>query len=86
MAGKTLKTVKPAPEATTPDPMAFIEARSTPKPAEPAEAPAPKAKSEWFFVYMDLELLARIDKECKRRGGIGRSTLLRQLAAEHLPE
>jgi hypothetical protein len=79
-------------EAVKPDPMAFIEGANKPvrKPARakssaPAKDPS-SLKSERFFVYMDADLLRRIDKECKRRGGIGRSVLLRLLAAEHLPE
>jgi hypothetical protein len=84
MTVKPLKTAKPAEKA--PDPMEFIEARS-PARQEPAPEPVEEStkKSERFFVYMDKPLLARLDKECKRRG-IGRSVLLRQLAAEHLPE
>jgi hypothetical protein len=83
MAIKTLKPTAPAPEK--PDPMEFIEARSLAR-QEPAPEPeADTRKSKRFFVYMDVELLARLDRECKRRG-IGRSVLLRQLAAEHLPE
>lgn len=87
-----IKPLKTATEKTRPDPMAFIEGRSStsapaaPEPAAPEPAEESSRKSERFFVYMDRELLARLDKECKRRGGIGRSTLLRQLAAEHLPE
>lgn len=85
MAIKPLKSSSPA--QPKPDPLAFIEGGiSTPAEAPPAPAKESAKKSERFFVYMDEELLARIDKECKRRGGIGRSTLLRQLAAEHLPE
>jgi hypothetical protein len=84
MAIKTLKPAAPAPEK--PDPMEFIEARSAPRSPEPTPEPeADTRKNKRFFVYMDVELLARIDRECKRRG-IGRSVLLRQLAAEHLPE
>jgi hypothetical protein len=84
MAVKPLKTAKPAEKA--PDPMEFIEAKSPAKEPEPAPVEESTKKSERFFVYMDKPLLARIDRECKRRGGIGRSVLLRQLAAEHLPE
>jgi len=84
MAIKTLKPAKPA--ETVPDPMEFIEAKS-PARQEPEPAPVEESskKSERFFVYMDKPLLARLDRECKRRG-IGRSVLLRQMAAEHLPE
>ncbi|HVI78638.1 MAG TPA: ribbon-helix-helix domain-containing protein [Candidatus Acidoferrum sp.] len=84
MAVKPLKTA-PAPEKAL-DPMEFIEAKS-PARQEPAPEPVKESskKSERFFVYMDKPLLARLDRECKRRG-IGRSVLLRQLAAEHLPE
>jgi hypothetical protein len=87
--------VKPlAPTATSesgkPDPMAFIEGADKPtrKPARRTAPPKDPATlmSERFFVYMDKPLLARIDRECKRRGGIGRSVLLRLLVAEHLPE
>lgn len=85
MAVKTLKPAKTA--EAVPDPMEFIEAKSpAPKEQEPAPVEESGKKSERFFVYMDKPLLARIDRECKRRGGIGRSVLLRQLAAEHLPE
>jgi hypothetical protein len=82
MAVKLLKTAESAEKA--PDPMEFIEAKS-PARQEPEPAEESSKKSERFFVYMDKALLARLDKECKRRG-IGRSVLLRQLAAEHLPE
>jgi len=73
-----IKQLKKTPDR---DPLDFINGAGT-APKEPASS----AKSTRFFVYMDDETLARIDKECKRRGKIGRSTLLRQLAAEHLPE
>jgi len=82
-----IKQLKTTPDR---DPLTFINGAGAPK--EPAPAPEPSssasssAKSTRFFVYMDDETLARIDKECRRRGKIGRSTLLRQLAAEHLPE
>ena len=81
------KLTPAAPAPSTPDPMAFIQGADKARP-EPEPAPVEEStkKSERFFVYMDKPLLARIDRECKRRGGIGRSVLLRQLAAEHLPE
>lgn len=83
MAIRTLKTA--------PDPMDFINGASKPEPvAEPVNLPEveekPEGKAKRFLVYMDDPLLARLDKERKRRGGVGRSTLLRMLAAEHLPE
>jgi len=83
MAVKTLRPAKSAEKI--PDPMEFIEAKSPAKSPEPVPAEESSKKSERFFVYMDKSLLARLDRECKRRG-IGRSVLLRQLAAEHLPE
>lgn len=90
MAVKPIKTSKPAsnPAASndlTAEELAIIERT----PGRDKTAPAkdkPSLKSSRFFVYMDEELLGRIDRECKRRGGIGRSVLLRLLAAEHLPE
>lgn len=78
------------PLKTVPDPMDFINGTSKPEPvslpevAEEVEEDTGKGKR--FLVALDGPLLARLDKERKRRGGIGRSTLLRMLAAEHLPE
>lgn len=68
------------PLKTVPDPMDFINGASKPKVEEDT------GKGKRFLVALDGPLLARLDKERKRRGGIGRSTLLRMLAAEHLPE
>ena len=83
---KTTKPASPTEENISPEALAFIEKGKSARdePAAPAEEST--KKSQRFFVYMDAALLRRIDKECKRRGGIGRSVLLRQLAAEHLPE
>lgn len=78
-----VKPLKPKAEGISPEAMAFIEKGKAAK-DEPVEEST--KKTERFFVYMDKAMLARLDKECKRRGGIGRSVLLRQLAAEHLPE
>lgn len=82
------------PLKTVPDPMAFINGSSKPEPVtkpEPVSLPEEveeedTGKSKRFLVALDGPLLARLDRERKRRGGIGRSTLLRMLAAEHLPE
>lgn len=79
-----IKPLKPAADQAKPDPMAFIEGKSpAPAPAEPEDT---GKKDKRFMLYFDAPLLARLDREAKRRGGMSRSALLRQLAAEHLPE